>query len=87
MSPSSRTTRHESTAYADLFTLLTCGGASDESIARSVIESRDIEVSTKTRDADAEIIRSFIPKGTDDESKAVAYALTLAANAVERGRR
>lgn len=56
--------------------------------ARALLDEFRAEVARNVREGSAGIVRSFIPDHpADDEQKAVAYALTLAADAIERGRR
>ncbi|WP_255951611.1 hypothetical protein [Streptomyces odontomachi] len=56
--------------------------------AQALIAEFRAEVAQAVREGAAGIVRSYAPRNpTDDEGKAVAHALNLAANAVERGHR
>jgi hypothetical protein len=71
-------------AHDQILLRLGADGPTPAATASALLAERDSDL----RSALADLVRSFIPKcPQDDEGKAVAYALNLAANAVERGRR
>lgn len=69
---------------------ISAGG--DEVWATDLVDAREAEVRAETQRTQrvelAAVVRSLIPRDTSDETDAaIAYALTLAADAVERGHR